>query len=754
VEQQPLRPNPPSLTSSSTLRETYTNEYYLTDCGGFEAYRRSGGRLLVDERLVAVADIASLKPSGRVLDLGCGRGELTYYFASLGHSVTSIDYSRDAIELAHETFRDNPELKSRVDLICDDVCSIRLTGYYDLAIASDVIEHLNPAELDCLYREVAEHLSPTGIFVVHTYPNLWFFHYDYPRKRRLAAERGEFLPEEPRTKFELLMHINEQNPRVLRRQLNQYFPNVVLWFGEPSDMGGSLLRSFSHRELAGARDLFAIASPSLVDLDQLICRFQTRTLQPVLLRDLRLSGAASQLVVSTGVEFEVEVELENKTPMPIGSVMPYPVLISYHWLQPDGYVVVHDGIRTAIKPLLAPGHRRPFSVRIVAPDQPGSYVLRITLVQEGMQWFDQPEIGLYHDCLVTVSDPTAKKAAAIPNGGLTDAMGRETQKLLATTGMLNAMRTPAGEFRPVGLICETVNICNSDCIFCPYSLQTRKFGTMTPELFEEVCRQYASMGGGPMSLTPVVGDVLLDKQLPNRIITLQKFWPTIQPSVTTNLYALDRFSDEVVSELLETLVRVHVSVYGLNEEENSAITQRSNFKKFAPNAQRLAELWERGSRRCSVWVSFRNLHEHPTELLRQYVVDSFGRDWFSGATTRYSNWGGRMTRPLPGDAQWVAYRENQKTCLLLAVDLQVYWDGRVSACACCDYDAGKDLALGNVQEQSLAEIYNSAANRQIWADQESGKMQSICKHCTFHQPLVQLTERVPVGQGWFDFNGG
>ena len=34
--------------------------------------------------------------------------------------------------------------------------------------------------------------------------------------------------------------------------------------------------------------------------------------------------------------------------------------------------------------------------------------------------------------------------------------------------------THRGKFRPPGLIIETVNICNNDCVICPYSSQTRK----------------------------------------------------------------------------------------------------------------------------------------------------------------------------------------------------------------------------------------------------------------------------------------
>ncbi len=352
--------------------------------------------------------------------------------------------------------------------------------------------------------------------------------------------------------------------------------------------------------------------------------------------------------------------------------------------------------------------------------------------------------------------PTVRVSQGRPLGSLTSVVGRETQALLSGSGALRAMQTPSGLIRPLGLICETVNICNSDCVFCPYSIQTRKFGTMDPELFAEVCRQYVAMGGGPMSLTPMVGDVLLDKELAGRIEMLRRYQHAIQPSVTTNLYALDRHSDEVISAALETFIRIHVSIYGITQEENEAIIRRKHFSKLPPQAKRLSELWEHGSRRCSMWVSFRNLYEYPSERLRGYVAETFGHgEWFQGgATARYFNWGGAMSGDLPGDAQFVPARDNQHTCTMLPFAVQVYWDGRVSACCCCDYDAGKDLALGDVRRQTLTEIYNGAANRQIWADQESGKMQGICRQCTFHIPLTRLLESPPIGQGWTDLAGG
>lgn len=402
-------PQPPrsvSSKSSEAIRHSYTREYYLTDCGGYYAYQQTTGRQLTDERLIGVAAIASLRSSGRVLDLGCGRGELVFCFASLGHEVTAVDYSRDAIDFAERTFAGRPDLRFRAEIICESVGSLQLVGEYEVAVASDLIEHLNPSELDRPYQLVARHLSPTGIFVVHTYPNLCFFEYDYARRRRLAALRGESLPEQPRSRYELLMHINEQNPRVLRRPLSEHFPYVLLWFGEPDDMGGSLLRPFSRLQLAAARDLCAVASRSPVDLEQLRNRLGCLPLASMALRELRMAAVEPPRAVHVEEDFTLEVELDNRTPFVLVSQLPNPVLISYHWMLPNGTMAVHDGVRSLIQPPLTPGGRRSFSVRIVAPTQPGLYVLRLTIVQEGVRWFDDPEISVFRESPVSVLSRT------------------------------------------------------------------------------------------------------------------------------------------------------------------------------------------------------------------------------------------------------------------------------------------------------------------------------------------------------------
>ncbi|EGV27858.1 Methyltransferase type 11 [Thiorhodococcus drewsii AZ1] len=259
--------------TSASVRHAYTAHYYLEDCGGYETYREHGGKQL-DLRLDCMARLAAYRdgqPPLRLLDLGCGRGELARYFAAFGHHVDAIDYSADALRLAEDCFAGEPELRRRVRLECASVTDPQAyRGLYDIVLASDLIEHLAPSELEQLYTLIRRHLAPDGVFILHTFPNLWYYRYDYPWRRRQAALDGEDLPVEPRTPYELQMHINEQSPRVLRRQLRSAFEDVLLWAGDHLEPAGSLARPLGKDGWRSARSLFAIAGRRSIDADRVV----------------------------------------------------------------------------------------------------------------------------------------------------------------------------------------------------------------------------------------------------------------------------------------------------------------------------------------------------------------------------------------------------------------------------------------------------------------------------------------------------
>ncbi|MCG5495835.1 class I SAM-dependent methyltransferase [Ectothiorhodospira variabilis] len=249
--------------TSASVRGAYTAEYFLEDCGGYETYKQSGGKVL-DIRLECMARLGALKLGAsqvRVLDLGCGRGEIARYFAAQGCLVDAVDYSPQAIELAEACFEGEPSLRQNTHFVCGSVTDPKVyQGGYDLVLASDLIEHLAPQELDELYSLVRRHLKPDGLFAIHTFPNHWFYRFGYPRRRREAELKGESLPSEPRSPYELQMHINEQTPTGMRKQLASHFEHVLLWGADHHNPAGSLQKRFSKSDWRDAPSLFALAA--------------------------------------------------------------------------------------------------------------------------------------------------------------------------------------------------------------------------------------------------------------------------------------------------------------------------------------------------------------------------------------------------------------------------------------------------------------------------------------------------------------
>jgi FkbM family methyltransferase len=92
--------------------------------------------------------------------------------------------------------------------------------------------------------------------------------------------------------------------------------------------------------------------------------------------------------------FQVSVELFNTSNtnwISKAAVAPlHPIALSYHWLDETGETVVWDGIRTSLANglLNANDHVRQ-EIKVLTPDKPGRYRLLVTVVQEGIGWFER-----------------------------------------------------------------------------------------------------------------------------------------------------------------------------------------------------------------------------------------------------------------------------------------------------------------------------------------------------------------------------
>jgi 2-polyprenyl-3-methyl-5-hydroxy-6-metoxy-1,4-benzoquinol methylase len=93
-----------------------------------------------------VAQALALPPDRTILDVGCGSGWLSEYFARLGYDVTGIDISPDLIEVARERVARVPygadhETPLRCRFLVHDVEGAPLEEQFDAAVCYDSLHH-------------------------------------------------------------------------------------------------------------------------------------------------------------------------------------------------------------------------------------------------------------------------------------------------------------------------------------------------------------------------------------------------------------------------------------------------------------------------------------------------------------------------------------------------------------------------------------------------------------------------------------
>lgn len=117
--------------------------------------------------LTLIAEIAaSLAAAPRVLDLGCGDGEVSAAILAKqpNAAVTLVDISEDMLEHAQERLRGAAGLEVvRHDLREGLPASTR--GPFDVVVSSFTLHNLDPASRPRLFADVRRALRPRGLFV-------------------------------------------------------------------------------------------------------------------------------------------------------------------------------------------------------------------------------------------------------------------------------------------------------------------------------------------------------------------------------------------------------------------------------------------------------------------------------------------------------------------------------------------------------------------------------------------------------------
>lgn len=221
----------------------YTEEYFLTACEGYDVFVESEGQHL-SRRLRDAFAVAEVTPGMRVLDVGCGRGEILRHCMRVGVEAYGVDYASAAVRMSLDVVQaerasgDPVSSQAKAGVSYADAKKLPFPDrYFDRVLMFDVVEHLHPWELHEAILEIGRVMKDDGRFIIHTAPNRWYDAYAYPVVRfvRTLMGQGANYPKDPRaiTPVNQDVHVNEQDLRSMHRTLNAAGFTGHVWLDSP-----------------------------------------------------------------------------------------------------------------------------------------------------------------------------------------------------------------------------------------------------------------------------------------------------------------------------------------------------------------------------------------------------------------------------------------------------------------------------------------------------------------------------------------
>lgn len=311
------------------------------------------------------------------------------------------------------------------------------------------------------------------------------------------------------------------------------------------------------------------------------------------------------------------------------------------------------------------------------------------------------------------------------------------RKADAYAGRLYPLRKTldAMALRPFELHLELTNLCNADCVFCPYQFQAREVQFMPDDVFHKAVQDYIGAGGGSVGLTPIVGDALIDPKFLERVLYLRSFPQIDRIWLTTNCILLDRFGVDDV--LRSGITALNVSTAGFDEEMYRRVYRNASYQRMRRN---VVELVSRNSALGSPVVI--TIALRPDRPLGAVMADPDFQPILAHKpqldfTWSFTSANGRITRDiLPASMKLRVVSSRPEPCVNTYNGPMVLPDGTVMGCSCvAAMDAAKDLAIGNVMKNSLAEIWSGAAVQKLRLSFTDGALNSTCSGCDMYRDL-------------------
>lgn len=276
---------------------------------------------------------------------------------------------------------------------------------------------------------------------------------------------------------------------------------------------------------------------------------------------------------------------------------------------------------------------------------------------------------------------------------------------------------------PRRVILEMTSRCNFLCRMCPQQNLKRPRMDMPGELYRSVIDEIDSYGVEGLWLYHL-GESLLHPEFRDNIrhISTKKNLGVIWMSTNGRYF----FDEDIKAVLKSNVDYVNFSAHAVTEETYATVAPRDAFAHVQANLEKFYELKGTESLPRKPFLHLQMIEQETT----RHEVDAFIAKHFRRADIVSVNMLEYVN--LPNNAFGLAQRERSPlaSCLRVARDdCFVCSNGHVTL---CDAAYNGELYLGDVNEQSLYDIWNGPERRRILELNRLGRMSELefCSRCT------------------------
>ncbi|HYH85217.1 MAG TPA: methyltransferase domain-containing protein [Pyrinomonadaceae bacterium] len=322
----------------------------------------------------------ALPTDRRILDVGCGSGWLSEYFARLGYDVTGIDISPDLVEIARERTRRVPygadhETPLRCRFLVQDVEAAPLAEEFDAVVCYDSLHHFEDER--AVVRNLAAMTRMGG--------SLFILEGDRPHE---GSETEEELLEVMRDYGTLESPFSRE---YLRELLDESGFAIV---GDYVSVNGL----FERDSLEGGR--LRVEPP---EVNYLLCKKvvaepgrrassvpDSRAPSAPAARFTFPEGFPREVAPGSMLKATLVVENAGDTLWLVGSAeRAGSVMLGLRVLDEAGALVSERHGTPPLARALAPGESASLKLELRAPRAPGLYTLRLDMVAQHVCWFEE-----------------------------------------------------------------------------------------------------------------------------------------------------------------------------------------------------------------------------------------------------------------------------------------------------------------------------------------------------------------------------